>query len=116
VRNLPPAYFAMVMATGIVSIAALDFDLPLFAKALFVFNLLASAVLTLLTLLRAAIYPRLIFEDMVDHRAGAGFFTMVAASCLIGAQFLLIAGSELAAVLFLTVGAALWAGLMGWWH
>jgi tellurite resistance protein TehA-like permease len=110
-RNLPPAYFALVMATGIVSIAALGFGLPLFATSLFVFNLLAYAVLVLLTLLRATLYPRLLLGELVDHRAGAGFFTIVAASCLIGAQFLLIAGSEAAAVVFLALGAALWAGL-----
>jgi tellurite resistance protein TehA-like permease len=111
VRHLPPAYFALVMATGIVSIAALNFDLPLFAKTLFVVNVFAYAVLTILTLTRAAIHPRLLFGDMVDHRAGAGFFTAVAASSLIGVQFLLIARSEVAAVLFLALGAALWAGL-----
>jgi tellurite resistance protein TehA-like permease len=68
VRNLPPAYFALVMASGIVSVAPLGFDLPLFAKSLFVINLLAYAILILLTLLRAVIYPRLLFGDMVDHR------------------------------------------------
>jgi tellurite resistance protein TehA-like permease len=99
------------MATGIVSIAALGFDLPLLAKSLFIINLLAYAILTLLTLLRAAIHPRLLFGDMVNHRVGVGFFTAVAASCLIGAQFLLIAGSKIAAIVFLIVGVALWAGL-----
>ena len=111
VRNLPPAYFALVMATGIVSVAALGFHLPLTAKALFAINLFAYAVLTVLTLLRAAIYPRLMFGDLVDHRVGPGFFTVVAASCLIGAQFLLIAGSQTVAAVFLTIGAALWVGL-----
>jgi tellurite resistance protein TehA-like permease len=106
VRNLTPAYFALVMATGIVSIAALGFDLPLFAKSLFAINLVAYIVLTVLTLLRAAIHPRLLFDGMVDHRVGAGFFTTVAASGLIGTQFLLIAGSEAAAVVLLTVGVA----------
>jgi tellurite resistance protein TehA-like permease len=85
VRNLPPACFALVMATGIVSVAAHGFHLPLIAKSLFAINLIAYAVLIALTLLRAAIYPRLIFGDLVDHRVGPGFFTLVAASCLIGA-------------------------------
>ena len=110
-RHLNPAYFALVMATGIVSIAALGFDLPTVAKALFAINVVAYVVLTALTLLRAAMLPRLLFADMADHRVGAGSFTVVAASCLIGGQFLLIAGSRIAAVLFLILGAALWAGL-----
>lgn len=111
VRNLPPAYFALVMATGIVSVAALSFHLPLIARALFAINLVAYAVLIVLTAMRAAIHPRLILRDLVDHSVGPGFFTLVAASCLIGAQFLLIAGSQTVAAVFLTIGAALWVGL-----
>jgi tellurite resistance protein TehA-like permease len=41
VRNLPPAYFALAMATGIVSIAAKGLELPLLAllaEALFDVN------------------------------------------------------------------------------
>ncbi|MHB8387901.1 SLAC1 family transporter [Metallibacterium sp.] len=53
VKHLPPAYFALVMASGIVSIAARDFDLPVLAAALFVLNLVAYAVLSALTVLRA---------------------------------------------------------------
>ena len=110
-KNLSPAYFALVMATGIVSIAALSFDFVLLAKALFVINLLAYAVLTVLTFIRAVVYPRLLFADMIDHRVGAGFFTAVAGSCLIGVQFLLIAGDPVAAAWFLAVGIILWTAL-----
>src|SRR6185437_9479952 len=104
VRNLPPAYFALVMATGIVSVAALGFDLPLIAKALFAINLIAYAVLVALTLMRAALYSRLMVADLIDHRVGPGFFTLVAATCLVGAQFLLVARSQIAAVVFLNIG------------
>ena len=83
-KDLPPAYFALVMATGIVSIAAGDFHLPLLATALFVLNLVAYAVLAVLTVLRAVRYPRLFFGDMTDHRLGPGFFTAVAGSCILG--------------------------------
>ena len=110
-RNLPPAYFALVMATGIVSVGALGFQLPFIAKALFAINLIAYAVLLALTVIRTARYPRLVVSDLIDHHVGPGFFTLVAASCLIGVQFLLIAASETAAVIFLTIGAASWFGL-----
>jgi tellurite resistance protein TehA-like permease len=49
VKQLPPAYFALVMATGIVSISAQDFGLPVLAMGLFAFNLAAYAVLVGLT-------------------------------------------------------------------
>lgn len=44
VKHLPPAYFALVMATGIVSIAARDFQFPFLAMGLFAVNLVAYAV------------------------------------------------------------------------
>lgn len=110
-KRLPPAYFALVMATGIVSIAARDFQLPVLAAGLFVFNFAAYAVLTGLTVLRAIRYPRLLFADMTDHRLGPGFFTAVAGSCILGTQILLMTQSLAAATVFLTLGVALWIGV-----
>ncbi len=110
-KNLPPAYFALVMATGIVSIAGWDFELRALAVGLFAFNLAAYAVLAALTVLRAVLYPRLFFGDMTDHRVGPGFFTTVAGSCVLGTQLLLIAHSLAAAISLLFVGISLWIGL-----
>ena len=110
-RHLPPAYFALVMATGIVSIAAWDFALRSLAVALYAFNLLAFAVLAGLTIARALRYPRLMFADMTDHRLGPGFFTTVAASCILGTQTLLMTRDLTAASLFLALGITLWIGL-----
>jgi tellurite resistance protein TehA-like permease len=111
VKHLSPAYFALVMATGVVSIAAWDFQLPVVAMGLFAFNLVAYAVVASLTALRAIRYPRLFFADMTDHRLGPGFFTAVAGSCILGTQFLLMVHSLVAAIVFLALGTALWIGL-----
>lgn len=111
VKHLPPAYFALVMATGIVSIAAWDFDLPVLASSLFALNLVAFVVLAVLTALRATRYPRLFFGDLTDHRLGPGFFTAIAGSCILGVQFLLIANSVAVATAFLALGIILWVGL-----
>ena len=111
VKGLSPAYFGMVMATGIVSIAARMLDLPQFAAALFWFNVGAYLVLWLLNLLRIAWFPELFFEDMVDHQRGPGFFTFVAASCVLGSQFVLIAEDYRTATLLLALGLVLWIGL-----
>jgi tellurite resistance protein TehA-like permease len=111
VQQLSPAYFALVMATGIVSIAALDFQLATIALALFAFNLAAFAVLVVLTLLRAVRQPRAFVADMTDHQVGPGFFTMVAGACILGAQFLLLMHSVAAAVALLVFGTAAWIGL-----
>ena len=110
-KHLPPAYFALVMATGIVSIAAQSFNLSVLALGLLVCNVVAYAVLAGLTVLRAIRYPRLFFADMTDHRLGPGFFTTVAGSCILGTQMLLMAHSLALATVFLALGVALWIGL-----
>jgi tellurite resistance protein TehA-like permease len=111
VKHLPPAYFALVMATGVISITALEFQLTALAVGLFALNLVAYAVLAALTVLRALRYLQLLFADMTDHQLGPGFFTAVAASCILGTQFLLIAGSLTAAIILLSLGIVLWIGL-----
>ncbi len=110
-KHLSPAYFALVMATGVVSIAAWDFQFPVLAIGLFAYNLVAYAVVASLTALRVIRYPRLFFADMTDHRLGPGFFTAVAGSCILGTQFLLMVHSLAAAIAFLGLGTALWIGL-----
>lgn len=107
-KNLSPAYFGLVMATGIVSIAALDFHLPALAMSLFVLNGIAYAVLVGLTVLRAVRYGPDFVADVSDHRRGTGFFTTVAASCIVGVQFRLIANDVPAATIFLAIGIVLW--------
>src|SRR5574340_322082 len=73
VEHLPPSYFALVMATGIISIVAWDFQLAALSVGLFAFNLIAYAVLAALTMLRALRYTPQFFADMTDHRLGPGF-------------------------------------------
>jgi tellurite resistance protein TehA-like permease len=75
---------------------------------LFAFNLVAYLVLVCLTTWRLIQYPALFFADMTDHRVGPGFFTAVAASCILGNQFLLMAHSLAVATVFMAIGATLW--------
>ena len=109
--DLSPAYFGMVMATGIVSIAAHFLGMRLIANVLFQLNIAAYAVLWLLTALRIARYPRRFFGDMVDHLRGPGFFTMVAGSGVLGSQFLLLADNARAGTAFWIAALVLWIGL-----
>jgi len=111
VKHLSPGYFALVMATGIVSIGAWDFGLPVLATGLFAFNLAAYVVVAGLNAFRSIRYPRLFFADMTDHRLGPGFFTAVAGTCILGTQFLLIVRSLVAATVLLALGTVLWVGL-----
>ncbi|MGH7057021.1 MAG: tellurite resistance/C4-dicarboxylate transporter family protein [Acetobacteraceae bacterium] len=110
-RQLSPSYFALVMATGIISIAARDFGLPALSIGLLVFNLLAYVLLVAFSLLRAARYPRLFLAEMTDHLIGTSFFAPVAASSILGVQLLLIVHSLTAAGVLLALAVCLWISL-----
>jgi tellurite resistance protein TehA-like permease len=109
--GLAPAYFGMVMATGIVSIAAQLMGLPILARGLFALNLLAYAVLWTLNVLRALRHRQRFFDDLVDHLRGPGFFTSVAATSILGSQFLSLAADNRAATALWIVAVVLWVGL-----
>ncbi|MBS0434580.1 MAG: tellurite resistance/C4-dicarboxylate transporter family protein [Proteobacteria bacterium] len=109
--GLSPAYFGMVMATGIVSLAAHMLAMPLLAKALFQLNIVFYAALWLLTVLRMVRYPRRFFGDMVDHLRGPGFFTTVASTSVLGSQFVVLAADYRAATVLWVVALVLWIAL-----
>ena len=108
VKGLSPAYFALVMATGIVSIAADLSGMRWIAVALFAFNIVAYAVLWAMTLLRIVWYTPDFFRDLRDHRRSMGFFSAVAGTCVLGSQSIVISGSYRAATLLWAFGIALW--------
>lgn len=109
--ELHPAYFAMAMATGIVSIAAALTGLELVARALYALNLLIYASLWALTIARIARHRARVAADLVHHGRGVGFFTMVAATCVLGSQSLVVADATSLALGLWLVGVALWAVL-----
>ncbi len=111
VRDLSPAYFAMVMATGIVSLAAAQIGMPVIAWMLFAIALLSYVVLWWLTILRVRYYRGRFFSDMIDHMRGPGFFTMVAASGVLGSESLILARRMTAGFGFWILSVILWVGL-----
>ena len=100
------------MATGIVSIAAQVEGMPGVARALLAVNLAAYVVLWLLLLARIALYPRRLLADLADHARGPGFFTLVAGTCVLGSQVLLVVDWPGAARWLWIAGIALWAFVM----
>ncbi|MBV2207559.1 MAG: tellurite resistance/C4-dicarboxylate transporter family protein, partial [Pseudomonas sp.] len=109
--ELSPAYFGLVMATGIVSLAAQLLGLDILAWLLFAFNLLAYGMLWLMTGVRALRHPRRFFGDMVDHLRGPGFFTTVAATSILGCQFILLWADYRIASWLWGLAILLWTGL-----
>jgi tellurite resistance protein TehA-like permease len=108
IEELHSAYFALVMATGIVSLACRLLDMPGMARALFVLNIGLFLILVALTASRLVLFPRKFWADVTDHKRGVGFFTSVAASCVLGTQFVLIAQWHQPAVALWSLGILLW--------
>jgi tellurite resistance protein TehA-like permease len=110
--NLFPGYFALVMATGIISIATHLLSMTLIAWTLLIVNLIAYSVLVLLLLIRLIrFFPR-VSADVADHARGPGFFTVVAGTCVLGSQLLIVAGWDKAASILWVIGLLLWTLIM----
>lgn len=111
VRSLSPGYFALVMATGIVSIAAERVGFRLLAVALLWLNVGQYLVLWILTVWRLLCFRRELLADLLDHQRSFGFFTSVAGTCVLGNQLILIAGAQGIATGLWILGLLLWIGL-----
>ena len=111
-ENLNPAYFALVMSTGIISIAAHYQGLDMIATILFVFNVAAYITLWIMYIARIIFFTRRFRDDFRDHNLGMGFFTSVAASGVLGSQTLLLTGSFTFAAVLWCITIALWICLI----
>jgi len=112
IKRLYPGYFALVMATGIVSVACYLLDMRGLAWWLFRLNIVQYGVLWALTLVRLVRYPALFWADLTQHGTGAGFFTMVVGTGVIGNQLVTLAGDVSSAHWLWFLALALWLALM----
>jgi len=112
VSDLFPGYFALVMATGIVSIGTHLQSLPWIARGLLGVNLAAYAVLVTLLVARLFLYPKRVLDDLRDHSRGPGFFTVVASTCVLGSDLRLVAGALEAPRVLWALGIVLWVVVM----
>lgn len=111
IATLFPGSFALVMATGIVSIGAFQQGFDLAADALLVVNAGAYVVLWVLTVTRVVRYPRLAVDDLRSHQRGAGFLTIVAGTNVLGGQVVLLTTWTGLAFALWVLGVVLWVGL-----
>ena len=101
--DMSPANFGAVMATGIVSIAAHLLGYDALSKALFAGNCVLYAVLWVLYIARLVLFRARFLDDLFSHVRGPAFFTAVAATGVLGSQWVVHFGST-------RVGLALWGG------
>ncbi len=109
--GLHPAYFAMSMATGIVSIGAHLLGLHGLALALYALNLVIYPALWGLTLLRIARHRAEVLADLAHHGRAVAFFTVVAATSVLGSQSLVVADAHALALGLWLAAVGLWAVL-----
>ena len=107
IAHLAPGYFALVMAMGILSVAAADEGLPGISAAWLWVAVAAYAVLVGLNVARIARFRSSVAEDLANPSRSFEFFAFVAATCVLGTRSAV--GRTLAPAL------ALWLmGLVGW--
>ena len=110
--DLFPGYFALVMATGIISIACFFLEMKTISFVLLVINVIAYVILWLLLLLRLLRFFKRVKADINDHVRGPGFFTVIAGTCVLGSELLIVIGGvRIAAVLWI-IGMFLWVVTM----
>lgn len=83
-QALHPGNFAMVMASGIISIAFSFQHMDKLADLLCLFAFCAWLALLALSLARAVLFPRAVRVDLTNPRMVFSFFTLVAATNIIG--------------------------------
>ncbi|MFF3670073.1 tellurite resistance/C4-dicarboxylate transporter family protein [Microtetraspora malaysiensis] len=106
-HDLHPAYFALVMATGIISIDLRTIGMPALSAALMWVAAAGYAVLLALTVWRVAAFPRKIRHDLHDLHRGFGFFTFTAGTNVLG-TLLALDGHGSTATALLAVGMLSW--------
>jgi tellurite resistance protein TehA-like permease len=110
--TLFPGYFALVMATGIIAVAASQQDIDWLAQVLYVLAAAAYLVLALLLAGRVLLYRSRFVADVTNHAKGFAFLTTVAGTNVLGAASVVLHGwYDLAWVLW-WLSIVLWAGFL----
>jgi tellurite resistance protein TehA-like permease len=107
VRDLHPGAFAFVMATGIISVAALRLGQPWLSRALFAAACAGFVVLAAALVVRLAVFRSAVAADIQDPERVFGFFAIVAGSNVLGGR-LAAAGHPAATAVLAGLAAAAW--------
>lgn len=106
VEGLTPGYFALVMATGILSVGAELEGFDLLSEVLLGVCALSFVVLGALTAWRFVAYLSAVEDDFTDPRRAFGFFTFVAGTNVLGVRLGLEGWYTATAVLLVLSGVA----------
>jgi len=110
-RDLYPGYFAMTMATGIISVALRLQDFVVASDVFFIITLLTWCVMTFLYSWRLLKFPKTVWENLINPRTTFIFFTFVAATNISG-MLLYQHGYLIFALVCWVVAFIYWSALM----
>lgn len=110
-ETLHPAYFGLVMATGIVALATDLHGVSIVPTLLFWLNAFFLVALVVAVGARIRRYPRAVVADLRDHSRGVGFFTIAAAFGVFGSQLALQMQAMRLAVVFWIAATVLWLAM-----
>lgn len=110
VEGLTPGYFALVMATGIISVGMHLQGVDRVSEILLAVCAAAYVLLVALTVWRFVAYRPAVVEDFTDPRRAFGFFTFVAGTNVLGVR-LGLEGLHAATAALLVVAGAAWLAL-----
>ncbi|MCC7076962.1 MAG: tellurite resistance/C4-dicarboxylate transporter family protein [Acidimicrobiia bacterium] len=111
-EGLNPAWFAFVMATGIVSTATHLEGLSAVADVLLWITIVGYVVLWILLIARIVLHAGAVRDDLGNHMRGMGFFTIVAGTAVLGTALLIVGGRPSFAKVVWVAALALWAVLV----
>ncbi len=110
--DLDPGYFSFVMATGIVSIAAFQQQMAKTANVLFFINKIAYVILIIHMTTRCVLFPKQVFIDMTSPSRAPSLFTITAGTCILGSQYIVLAGGFHAGFALWSIGLFFWIVLI----
>jgi tellurite resistance protein TehA-like permease len=112
IQSFQPVYFSMVMATGIVSLAAYLVGIPAIPTFLLWLNVILYSLFWLFTLARIFSGPKRLFQELAEFRRGPGFFTIIAGTSVLARQLAIIHANQRIAEVMLLFAIPLWAALI----
>lgn len=112
VHRFPPAYFTLVMATGIISLAAHAQHISWLAESFFYVNLGLYPLFLLLLAGRLVSSFSDVKAELAAPEKGPIYLALVAATCLVGSQFVLLRGNLAVGQGLWVLGAVCWVALL----
>lgn len=108
IKTFNPSYFALVMATGIISLASQKLHYTSIAHTLFLLNNVFYFSLLLINIVRLFLFYPQVKADLSTHEKGAGFLSFIAATCILGNGYALGEQQFYTGIILLAVALIAW--------